>query len=116
MKAILVDVNLHLTYDRCYTCGRILICHCTTLHGMTLDDIEFMFSLLEHKVPHSWKRTGPSRCHRMCLRCQGRLSALKSELASSRPVRRAPMRYLAERLPDFLAAHGLGHDWKFDDG
>ena len=113
MHVLLVDVNLDLKYDRCFSCGSVLICYCTVLSNITLDDILFMFSLLEHKVAHSWKRTGPSQCHRMCLQCQAALSSIKRDLVAH-PLRRRRIRYHREHLPDFLSRHELG-TWVFVD-
>ena len=107
-----MDANLDLKYDRCVSCGSILICYCTVLSNITLDNINFIFSLFEHKVAHSWKRTGPSQCHRMCLPCQATLANIKKNLVVN-PNRQRHIRYHRETLPDFLLHHGLG-TWVFD--
>lgn len=110
MHVILSDVHVYLRYGRCFMCGCILLFDCTLLSNGTIDDVLFMFALLEHKVPHTWKRTGPSQCHRMCLSCQTALARIKKDLAV-RAAGERHVRYHKERLIDFLVSRGLG-DWK----
>ena len=117
MLVILQDVRLRLKYDRCFCCGCILICHCDLLLDVTtvLSDVVFMLWLLEAKVAHLWKRTGPRQCHRVCLACKTRLCSIKRSIAL-RSVHgrdgRFRIPYHREGLPEFLSKHNLG-DWRY---